>query len=126
MIDSLMLFAGSAVLIAWGIAHSTMPTKGIVKGFEPITPNNRRILLMEWHMEGLLLVFLGLLVAAVRLLAAGDEFAPAIVYRGAALVLIVMAALSAATGARTSILPMKLCPPIFLIVALLFWIPTVN
>ncbi len=126
MIDSAMLFAGSAMLIAWGIAHSTIPTKGIIKGFAPLTPDNRRILMMEWHMEGVLLVFLGLLVTLVRIFAPEGETTPTIVYRAAALVLVLMAALSAATGARTRIGPMKLCPPIFLIVAMLFWIPAID
>ena len=126
MIDSAMLFAGSALLICWGIAHSTIPTKSIIKGFAPLTPDNRRILMMEWHMEGILLVFLGLLVGLLRILAPTEETTPAIVYRAAALVLVGMAGLSAATGARTRILPMKLCPPIFLIVAMLFWIPTID
>ncbi len=121
-----MLLVGSAILMVWGIAHVAIPTRGIVKGFEPMTTDNRRILLMEWHMEGVLLVFLGLLIAVVRLFAPGDEFAPTIVYQAVALALVVMAGLSAATGARTSILPMKLCPPIFLSAALLFWIPTIG
>lgn len=126
MIDSAMLFAGSALLIAWGIAHSTIPIKGIINGFAPLTPDNRRILMMEWHMEGVLLVFLGLLVTLVRILAPEDETAPTIVYRAAALVLVAMAGLSAATGARTRIGPMKLCPPIFLVAAMLFWIPAID
>lgn len=126
MIDSAMLFAGSALLIAWGIAHSTIATKGIIKGFAPLTSDNRRILTMEWHMEGILLVFLGFLVALVRIFAPEEETAPMIVYRAAALVLVVMAALSAATGARTRIGPMKLCPPIFLIAAMLFWLPAID
>lgn len=29
------------------------------------------------------------------------------------------------TGARTSMVPMKLCPPIFVGAAVLFWLPTV-
>lgn len=122
MLESAMLYAGSTILIAWGIAHSTIPTKKIVGGFEPITPDKRRILLMEWHMEGILLVFVGLLVAIVRLLAPADELAAKIVFRASALVLLAMAGLSIATGARTRIGPMKLCPPIFLTAALLYWI----
>jgi hypothetical protein len=86
MIDSAMLFAGSAIL----------------------------------------LVFLGLLVTLVRIFAPEEETTPTIVYRAAALVLIAMAGLSAATGARTRIGPMKLCPPIFLIAAMLFWIPAID
>lgn len=126
MAESALLFIGSGILIAWGIAHSTIPTRGIIKGFAPLTPENRRILLMEWHMEGVLLVFLGLLVTLVRILAPEAESAPTIVYRVASLALVAMAGLSAATGARTRIGPMKLCPPIFLVVAALFWIATID
>jgi len=125
MNSSLMLYFGSFIVIAWGVAHIAIPTKGIVDGFGPITQENRRILVMEWIMEGVLLVFLGLLVALVRALVPQDEIGPAIVYRSAAAVLIVMAGVSAATGAKTSIVPMKLCPSIFVTAALLFALPTI-
>lgn len=125
MIDSAMLYAGSAVVIAWGIAHMAIPTRSILEGFGPITPDNRRILLMEWLMEGVLLVFMGVLVALVRALAPDDGLASIMVYRASAAALVVMAGISMATGARTAIGPMKLCPPIFVISALLFFLPTV-
>ena len=120
-----MLYAGSIIITIWGLAHLTIPTKRIVDGFGPITEDNKRILLMEWLMEGILLVFLGSIVAVVRTLAPADEFAPTIVYRASAVVLIIMAGVSVVTGARTRIAPMRLCPLIFLATAVLFWIPTV-
>ncbi len=125
MLETAMLFAGSVIVIGWGIAHLAIPTKDIVKGFEPLTPNNRRILLMEWIMEGVLLIFVGLLVALVRALAPYDEVGPTVVYRISAAVLVVMAGVSIATGARTTIGPMKFCPFIFIAAALLIGLPTV-
>ena len=124
MLSSAMLYGGSAIVIVWGIAHVVIPTKGIVEGFGPITQDNRRILLMEWLMEGILLILLGALVALVRGLAPASEVGPTIVYRTAAVALVVMAGISMVTGARTSIGPMKLCPPIFLATAVLFALPT--
>ena len=120
-----MLFVGSAILVAWGVAHIAIPTKNIVKGFGPISTDNRRILLMEWLMEGVLLVFVGLLVTLVRAFAPEEEITPTMVYRGSALVLVVMAGISLGTGARTTIGPMRLCPAIFVTVAILFWVATV-
>lgn len=125
MISSAMLYVGSAIVIAWGIAHIAIPTKNIVDGFGPITPDNRRIILMEWLMEGVLLVFIGVLVASVTMLAAESERSAMVVYRVAAIALAVMAGVSQFTGARTAILPMKLCPAIFLTAAALIFFATV-
>lgn len=79
-------------------------------GFGPIFNDNRRILLMEWLMEGLLLIFIGSLVVAVT---RESDRTAVIVYQLCALVLLIMAGISLFTGARTAIVPMKLCPPIF-------------
>jgi hypothetical protein len=40
------------VLICWGVAH-IVPTRVVAAGFEPISPDNRRILIMEWIAEGI-------------------------------------------------------------------------
>lgn len=125
MFSAGMLYTASAIVIAWGIAHITIPTRSIVNGFGPISPRNRRILLMEWLMEGVLLIFLGSLVALVTLLAAEVDRVAAAVYNLTALVLVVMAGISLFTGARTAILPMKLCPAIFLTAAALIFFATV-
>lgn len=119
------LYAGAAVVIFWGIAHVAIPTRSIVGGFGPISSDNKRILLMEWLMEGVLVIFIGVLVAVVTNLAPEIGRTAHIVYQACAAVLLVMAVISLFTGARTSILPMKLCPPIFLTAAGLFFLPTV-
>ncbi len=122
---AIMLYAGSMIVILWGIAHISIPTRSIIAGFGAISTDNKRILLMEWLMEGVLLISIGVLVVLVTLLAPESERSAVIVYRLCASVLVVMAGISLFTGARTTILPMKLCPPIFLTAAILFFVPTV-
>jgi len=75
-------------------------------------------------MEGVLLVFIGALVILVTSMAPPMDETAVIVYRACASVLVVMAGVSIFTGARTAVLPMKLCPLVFLIAAALFFIPT--
>ena len=120
-----LLYIGAAIVILWGIAHIAIPTRSIVNSFGPISIDNRRILLMEWLMEGVLLIFIGVLVVLVTIITSDLEQSAVIVYRVCASVLVVMAGISLYTGARTDILPMKLCPPIFLTAAALLFVPTV-
>ena len=123
--NAVMLYAGSAILIIWGMAHIVIPTRSVIEGFGTISADNKKTLLMEWLMEGVLLVFIGAQVALVAALAPPSERTALIVYRASAAVLVIMAGISIFTGARTSILPMKLCPAIFLAVAGLFFLATV-
>lgn len=59
LVTSRVLFAvGSAIPILWGVAH-IIPTKVVVAGLGPLSPDIRRILTMEWVAEGLALVSLG-------------------------------------------------------------------
>ncbi len=115
-----LLYGGSVVIVLWGIAHVAIPTKGIVDGFGPISVD-KRILTMEWIMEGLALSFIGLLVVFVTALEGIENTASTLVFRASAIMLVVMAGVSLFTGARTSIVPMKLCPPIFVTVAAFYW-----
>ncbi len=123
--SAVMLYAGALIAIVWGIAHIVIPTRSIIEGFGPISADNRRTLLMEWLMEGVLLVFVGVLVVLVTSGAPPMEQTATVVYRACAGVLLVMAGISQFTGARTAIMPMKLCPAIFLTAATLIFLPTV-
>jgi hypothetical protein len=104
----ILLYIGSVIIILWGIGH-LIPTKNIVKGFGKLTNDNKKIITMEWIAEGLTLIFLGVLVFVVP--------SAALI---AIIMLLVLAILSLFTGARTSVLPMKLCPAVKTIVAILF------
>ena len=114
-----LLYAGSIIITLWGIAH-VIPTKNVVTGFGQISEENKRIITMEWIAEGLTLCFLGLLVLLVTILEGPQDHVSLIVYRASAGMLVVMAGLTALTGARTSIVPIKICPIVKLIVAILF------
>ena len=97
-----------------------IPTRSVVDGFGELSTENRRILTMEWMAEGLTLCFLGVLAALVPLV---DGLAVPVgraVLRAVAAMLFVMAALTAATGARTSVGPIRACPVVKSVVAALF------
>jgi hypothetical protein len=119
MTNEFLLYTGSAVSIVWGIAHLA-PTKSIVKGFGEISANNRRIITMEWLAEGFTLIFIGLLALLVTALYDYSNAVSILVYRISAGMLVFMAALTGLTGARTKIIPIKICPLVKLAVAVLF------
>ncbi len=114
-----MLLIGAIIIMLWGAAH-LFPTRSVVKGFGEISLDNRRIITMEWIMEGLALVFMGLLVLLIALFGEEQSLAALIVCRVSAAALLVMAIVSFFTGARTAVLPMKLCPWVKMLAAGMF------
>ena len=67
---------------------------------------------MEWIIEGLALIFIGVLVATVTVIDPSN-FVSTAVYIISIIMLLVMALLSLFTGFKISFLPFKLCPFIF-------------
>jgi len=124
MVNNILLYTGSAIIILWGIAH-IIPTKSIVGGFGPISEDNKKIIAMESIAEGFTLCFIGALVLLVTGLAGSQGQAAYIVYLTCAVMLLLMAILTTATGARTAILPYKICPVVKVIVATLFMLGSV-
>jgi hypothetical protein len=119
MLNYILLYVGSGAIFLWGVGH-IIPTRSVVKDFGEISKDNKLIITMEWIAEGLTLCFIGILVALVTVFGGLENEVSQIVFRASAVMLVVMAFLSSATGARTSILPMKLCPRVKAGVALLF------
>lgn len=119
MIDSILLFIGAAIVALWGISH-LFPTKGVVRGFGDISLDNKRIITMEWVVEGINLAFLGFLITLITIVAGADNDVSKLVYWSSAGLLVVMAVWHSLTGARTKAIPMKLCPFIFGTSAVLF------
>lgn len=99
-----------------GVAH-LVPTRSVVAGFGGISLDNRRVLTMEWVAEGLTMLFVGALVAAVTLSAGADDSVS--VYRLAAALLVGIAVLTALTGARAPVGWFKACPLVMAIVVAL-------
>jgi phosphoglycerol transferase MdoB-like AlkP superfamily enzyme len=119
MVNEVLLYIGSAVITLWGIAH-IIPTKPVVNGFGSISQDNRRIITMEWIAEGLTLCFIGVLVFLVTILTDAQNQAAIIAYRASAVMLVIMAGLTLFTGARTKVIPIKICPFVKTAVAILF------
>ena len=107
MINSILLYVGAGIITIWGIAHFP-PTKSVVNGFGQISQDNKRIITMEWIAEGLTLCFIGLLVLLVTIFAGPQNQVSNIVYLASAAMLVGMAILTALTGSRTPVLPMKI------------------
>ncbi|MFC2059799.1 hypothetical protein ACFLTZ_01735 [Chloroflexota bacterium] len=121
MVADMLLYVGAGLITLWGIAH-LIPTKSIVSGFGPISEDNKKIIAMESIAEGLTLGFIGVLVIMVTSLAGSQSQAAHIVYIVCAVMLLIMAILTTVTGARTSILPYKICPVVKTVVAVLFFL----
>ncbi len=117
--NEVLLYIGSGLAIIWGIAH-LFPTRAVVEGFGDISKNNRLITIQEWVAEGVAICFVGILVLLVTALEGPANPVSLIVYRASAALFVVIAGLTAATGARTPIMPFKICPFLLTAVALLF------
>ena len=118
MPNDILIYAGSAIIILWGVAH-IIPTKNIVNGFGNISADNKKIIVMESVAEGLTLIFLGALPLLITLSGRAGETAD-LVYLACAGMLLVMAALTLFTGARTPTIWYKICPAVKTAVAVLF------
>jgi hypothetical protein len=114
--NDILIYIGSTVIILWGIAH-LIPTKNIVDGFGVISADNRKIIAMESMAEGLTLIFLGVLPLLVTVISGQPG---KVVYLAAAVMLLIMAALTLFTGARTPLVWYKICPAVKTVTAALF------
>lgn len=110
------LYAGGALTILWGAAH-LYPTKKVADNFGRITRDNRLILTMEWIAEAILLIFTGVLVAVMTARFGADGAATQTAAAVSAGMLLVLAAVSAATGGRVDFIMYRLCAPIFVLSA---------
>jgi len=111
---------GAALTAFWGIAH-LFPTKSVVKGFGDISTDNKRVITMEWIVEGVSLIFIGVLVAVVTGIDPVSVVSKA-VYILSAIGLLALAVVSLFTGFKINFTPYKLCPFIFTVSAVLIFI----
>ncbi len=105
------LYLASGLTAIWGIAH-LFATGGAVAGFGEISTDNRRVITMEWIVEGVALVTIGAFVAVATVLGLGSQVSSA-VFAVAVVALLVLAIVSLFTGFRVPFLPYRLCPFIF-------------
>ena len=111
MDGSILAYIGAFLPFAWGISH-LFPTRNVVRGFGDISVDNRRIITMEWILEGISLIFIGILIPLVTYL---DRHSPVshTVYWTSFGALNVFSLVSLFTGFRISFIPFRLCPFIF-------------
>jgi hypothetical protein len=111
MVNQILLYVGSAFLLFWGVAH-LFPTRSVVKGFGDISVDNERIITMEWIIEGVSLIFIAVIVAAVTSIDHTSATSRTI-YWISFVMLNTLSVISLLTGFKVSLVPFKLCPVIF-------------
>lgn len=122
MINQILLFIGSFLTIVWGMAH-LFPTRSVVKNFGDISIDNKRIITMEWIIEGVTLIYIGSLIAIITIIDF-QNLISTVVLTSSGVMLLLLALISTLTGFRVNFLPYKLCPFIFTVSAALILIGT--
>jgi hypothetical protein len=112
-----LAYIAAALIALWGVAHA-VPTGQVLAGFEPITTDNRRVLLQEWLAEAFTMWGIAALVIAVTAVASASSVT-AWAYRVSAGLLLALAVLTSVTGARTMVVWFKICPALLTSAAVL-------
>ena len=99
----------AALVALWGVAHA-IPTSQVLSGFEPITQDNRRVVLQEWLAEAFTMWGLAGIIVTVTIVGGAGSHASQWVYRAVAALLFALAVLTGLTGARTPVIWFKICP----------------
>jgi len=120
MNGKVIIYIGSALPLIWGIAH-LFPTKSVVRGFGEISNDNKNIITMEWLIEGIALIFIGILVATITLINPINIISTTI-YLMSSACLLILAIISLFTGFRINFIPFRMCPIIFTSSAILITI----
>ncbi len=105
----ILSYVAAAMIGLWGIAHA-VPTAKVIRGFEPITADNRRIVLQEWLAEAFTMGGIALLLVAVTAASGSHAVAAQWTYRVVAGLLVALATLTGLTGAKTPVVWFKICP----------------
>ena len=111
MVNQVLLFAGAALPLIWGVAH-LFPTKNVIAGFGDISTDNKRIITMEWISEAVALILVAAIVFAVTLIDHTSSTARAVYWISFA-ALNTLSIISLSTAFKIGFLPYKLCPVFF-------------
>jgi hypothetical protein len=120
MTSQVLLFLGALITCAWGISH-LFPTKIVVHNFGELSADNENTITMEWIVEGISLIFIGILVAVVTLIDS-TTFVSKAIFWVCASELVVLSIVSLFTGFKVHHIAFKLCPVMFSVSALLILI----
>jgi hypothetical protein len=117
MINAIILYISAAMLIFWGIAH-LIATRSVVKNFGHVSPDNKKIIAMEWINEGIFLLFIGAVMAVLTYFDYKNDVS-IVLYLTCFVALNILALVSLFTGFNIRFLPYRLCPFIFITSAFL-------
>lgn len=120
MINQVFYYLGGSITFVWGVAH-LFPTKSIVKGFGNISIDNKHIITMEWIIEGIALMFIGIIVIGVTIVDSTSNVS-LFIYFSSILALLILTIVSLYTGYKVNFLPFKLCPFLFSSSAILIFV----
>ena len=112
-----LLYTAAAISGLWGIAH-LFATRGVVAGFGDLSNDNRRIITMEWIVEGVALLSMASFIVVATTIHPESTVSSA-VYAVAIGTLVALAIISLFTGFKIAFLPFRLCPFIFALSATL-------
>jgi hypothetical protein len=104
-----LAYVAAAMITLWGVMHA-VPTRSVVRGFEPISVDNRRVITQEWLVEAFAMWFIAGVVVITTLVAGPSALITAWLDRISALMLVGLAVLTTLTGARTPVIWFKVCP----------------
>ena len=115
--SQVLLYVAAGLTGLWGISH-LFATRGVIAGFGNISTDNRRVITMEWIVEGVALISVSAFVAVAAAIEPHARLSSA-VFAVAIATLVTLAAVSVFTGFRIAFLPYRLCPFIFSLSAVL-------
>ena len=90
---TILAYAAAALVALWRVAHA-IPTRQVLAGFVPITPDNRRVILQEWLAEAFTMWGIAAVVVTVTIVAGAGADAGQWVSRAAAVLLLALAVLT--------------------------------
>lgn len=102
-----LAYLSAAIVAVWGVFH-VVPTAAVVRGFGPISRDNRLIITQEWVVEALAMGLVAAIVVATTALEGSSDLSRWL-YRITAVMLVAVAAWTAATGARTPVVWFRVC-----------------
>jgi len=114
--SAVLAYLSAALITAWGTAHA-IPTRQVLAGFSPVSPDNRRIIQQEWLAEAITMWGLAAVIIAATAAGGTNADARAWVYRAVSALLVALATLTALTGARTPVIWFKICPVVLIVTA---------
>ncbi|MEU5509065.1 hypothetical protein ACFTZ8_10245 [Streptomyces fungicidicus] len=106
--EEVLAYMAAGMVGLWGVSHA-IPTRAVVAGFGEISTDSRRALVQEWLAEAVTMWSLAALIIVVTAVGGGTSVADW-TYCAIAGALLVLAVLTALTGARTSVIWFKICP----------------